>query len=278
MRDESAKGIPVEIDWSASAWSFTEVFNAFLLLDFDLAGKSKNIVEAINKDNDFNEAGLAVVRMHQKLRELIKNGNIVVQMKTRLHPAVWLRLAHFISEGTGLHFKTMESSYLDWRKSNGNTALVIRRQNPETMKWRSCAMDVFLLQKIDDLDLAASYKWGKFSAASPTLEKTEEINRSEPIKRPSKATLENIIKKIGKEVCRNVEEMLANYKNQRIPNLSPMRVSSKSKSARAENRKYQYQGSALKLTHHLKSQTNSPISQRSDAVVAKAVRLYVKCS
>ena len=37
MRDESAKGIPVEIDWSASAWSFTEVFNAFLLLDFDLA-------------------------------------------------------------------------------------------------------------------------------------------------------------------------------------------------------------------------------------------------
>ena len=112
MRDESAKGIPVEIDWSASAWSFTEVFNAFLLLDFDLAGKSKNIVEAINKDNDSNEAGLAVVRTHQKLRELIKNGNIVVQMKTRLHPAVWLRLAHFISEGTGLHFKKMESSYL----------------------------------------------------------------------------------------------------------------------------------------------------------------------
>lgn len=278
MRDEVAKGIPVEIDWDASAWSLTEVFNAFLLRDFELAGKYRDIVNAMNNDDYSNGKKPLVSGAHKKLRKLIKRFNITVHMETELHPAVWLRLLHFISESTGLRFRTMGDSYREWRKSNDNATLVIRRQIPETIKWRSYAMDVFLLQKIDGLNLETSYKWGESVTASPNLEKSKRVSQPEQSKNPSNAILEKRIEKIGKEVCRNVKDMLTNYKKQRIPKLSPMRANALAKSAPGETRHYQYQGPALELARYLKKQENSPISNRKEVTVTKAVRLYVKCS
>lgn len=278
MRDEVAKGIPVEIDWDASAWSLTEVFNAFLLRDFELAGKSRDIVNSLNNDDYSKGKKPLISGAHKKLRKLIKRFNVTVQMETELHPAVWLRLLHFISEITGLRFRTMGGSYREWRKSNDNAAVFIRRQNPETKGWRSYAMDVFLLQSIDDLNLATFYKWGESATASPKLENSKEVTQPKQSKNPSNAILEKRIEKIGNEICRNVKDMLANYKKQRIPKLSSMRVNELANSASRDTRCYQYQGSALELAQHLKSQENSPISQRSDVTVTKAVRLYVKCS
>ncbi|MDR6153857.1 hypothetical protein QF021_001946 [Acidovorax delafieldii] len=278
MRDEVAKGIPVEIDWDASAWSLTEVFNAFLLRDFELTGKSRDIINSLNSDDYSKGKKPLIIGAHKKLRKLIKRFNITVQMETELHPAVWLRLLHFISESTGLRFRTMEVSYRDWRKSNDNATLVIRRQIPETIKWRSYAVDVFLLQKIDWLNLETSYEWGESVIASPTSENSDEVSQSEQSKIRNKNILKKRIEKIGKEVCRNVKDMLVNSKKQRIPYLSSMRANALAKSASGETRRYQYQGSASELAQYLKNQINSPVSRRSDMAVTKAVRLYVKCS
>ena len=128
MRDEGAKLAPVDPDWSASAWSFTDVFNAFLRRDFELAGCSRDIVTALNDDDCFEDEEPLLVRTHKKLRDAIKRANITVHMKTELHPAVWLRLLHFIGESTGLRFKTMEDSYCEWRKSHHNVMPIVRRQ------------------------------------------------------------------------------------------------------------------------------------------------------
>lgn len=278
MRDEVAKGIPVEIDWDASAWSLTEVFNAFLLRDFELTGKSRDIVNSLNND-DYSKGKKPLVNgAHKKLRKLIKRFNITVQMETELHPAVWLRLLHFISESTGLRLRTMGGSYREWRKSNDNAALVIRCQNPVTRKWRSYAMDVFLLQNIDELNLEASHKWGDSDKGFSYAEKSENAIQPRQSNISNEAFLKKRIEKIGNEICRNVKDMMANYKKQRIPKLSSMRVNELANSASRDTRCYQYQGSALELAQHLKSQENSPISQRSDVTVTKAVRLYVKCS
>lgn len=278
MRDEEAKRAPVNLDWGASAWSLSNVFNAFLRRDFELAGRSHDIVTALNDDDSFENEESLVVSTHKKLRDVIKRGNITVHMKTELHPAVWLRLLHFIGEITGLRFKTMEDSYCDWRESNHNVSLIVRRQTPGTTKGRSLAMDVFLLQDIDELNLKKNYKWSKLSATSLNSKDAEETNQSKPSKQKSKATLNKRIEKIGKDVCRNVEGMLTNSIIQHIPNLSSMRANARSKFAQGETRHYQYQGAALTLARYLKKQNNSPISRRSDEVVAKAVRLYVKCS
>jgi hypothetical protein len=278
MRDEEARRAPVNLDWGASAWSLSNVFYAFLRRDFDLAGRSRDIITALNDDDSFENEEPLIVSTHKKLRDVIKRGNITVHMKTELHPAVWLRLLHFIGESTGLRFKAMEDSYCEWRESNHNVTPIVRRQTPGTTKGRSWAMDVFLLQDIDELNLKKNYKWSKPSATSLTSKDAEKTNQSKPSKHKSKATLNKRIEKIGKDVCRNVEGMLASSIIQHIPNLSPMRANARSKSAQGETRHYQYQGAALALAQHLKRQSDSPVSRRSDEVVAKAVRLYVKCS
>ncbi|HQS64931.1 hypothetical protein [Acidovorax sp. 24-64-9] len=249
-----------------------------MLRDFELAGKSRDIVNSLNSDDYSKIKKSLVIKVHKKVRKLIKRGNITVQMETELHPAVWLRLLHFIGQVTELRFKTMEDSYLAWRRSNDNAALVIRRKNPKMKTGRSYAMDVFLLQNIDELKLGSSYDWGKFVTASLDSEDSEEATPLGKSKRQIKVLLEKRIEKMGKEVCRNVKDMLRNYKKQRIPNLSPMRANTRSKVAPGETRRYQYQGSALALAQCLKNLSNSSISQRSDGAVTKAVRLYVKCS
>jgi hypothetical protein len=277
MRDEEAKRAPVNLDWGASTWSLTDVFNAFFLPDFEVEGFLRNILKALNEDDFPKEAPSSVVNAHKKLRDLIKRAEIKVRMDTQLHPAVWLRLLHFIGESTGLHFETMEESYCEWRKSNGSGLPIVRRQNPETHKARSFTIDVFLLLNIDVLKLGSPYKWGKTSAAALDLEGVEKTIKYKQPKRAKKASLESRMEKIGKNVCRNVEDML-DKSHQNISNLLPMRARMRTKVAQGETRRYQYQGAALMLAQKLKSQKNSPLSQRSDEVVAKAVRLYVKCS
>jgi hypothetical protein len=273
MRDEVAKGIPVEIDWDASAWSLTEVFNAFLRWDFEQVRNSRHISTALNDDYYFEGADPLIFSTHKRMRYVIKRGKITVHMKTELHPAVWLRLFHFITENTGWRFKTMEDSYRNWRKLNNNEALAIRCQNSETKTWPSYAMDVFLLQNIDKLNLKTSYDWDKSVSASPNSEESEEAIQSEQPNNPSKTVLEKRIEKIGSAICRNVNDMLVNYEKQRIPNLSLMRANELAKLPASETRRYQYQGSALVLAQYLKNQEHSPISQRSDVPVTTAVRL-----
>ncbi|MGE4329346.1 hypothetical protein [Diaphorobacter sp.] len=277
MRDEEAKRAPVNLDWGASTWSLTEVFDAFLRPDLKGEGRLRNIVNALNEDDLPEEVPSSVVDAHKKLRVLIKDAEIKVLKDTQLHPAVWLRLLHFIGESTGLYFETMEESYCEWRKSNGSGLPIVRRQNPETHKARSFTIDVFLLLNIDGLQLEKPYKWGRDTMAALELKRSEKTIKSKQPKRGKKTSLESRIEKIGKNVCRNVEDMLDKL-HQNISNLLPIRTSGRNNIAQGETRRYQYQGAALTLAQELKNQRNSPLSQRSDEVVAKAVRVYVKCS
>jgi hypothetical protein len=276
MRDDELMRAQIETDWDAAAWSLAEVFNAFLLREFEvLDRRSREIVIALNQDAAYEKAGGVLAWVQKALRELIKREKMTVDMEMKLHPAVWLRLLHFVGERAGLRFQIMEASYRKWRKSHRKSQLVVKRQNPDTGKWRSYAMDLFLLQGIEELNLKVSYKWRLRRVAKPTLATAAKVKQAKPLKRVRKASLDDRIAKIGTEVCRNVAAMLAISKEQ---NLSPMRATIRAKAPKGEHREYQYQGAALKLARHLKSLNNSPVSTRSDEVVAKAVRLYVKCS
>jgi hypothetical protein len=276
MRDDELMRAQIETDWDAAAWSLAEVFNAFLLREFEvLDRRSREIVIALNQDAAYEKAGGVLAWVQKALRELIKREKMTVDMEMKLHPAVWLRLLHFVGERAGLRFQIMEASYRKWRKSHRKSQLVVKRQNPDTGKWRSYAMDLFLLQGIEELNLKVSYKWRLRRVAKPTLATAAKVKQAKPLKRVRKASLDDRIAKIGTEVCRNVAAMLAISKEQ---NLSPMRATIRAKAPKGEHREYQYQGAALKLARHLKSLSNSPVSTRSDEVVAKAVRLYVKCS
>lgn len=279
MRDDELMRAQIETDWDAAAWSLAEVFNAFLLREFEvLDRRSREIVIALNQDAAYEKAGGVLAWVQKALRELIKREKMTVDMEMKLHPAVWLRLLHFVGEGAGLRFQIMEASYRKWRESHGNSQLVVKRQIPKTGKWRSYAMDLFLLQGIEELNLKVSYKWRLRRVAKPTLATAAKVKQAKPLKRVRKASLDDRIANIGKVVCRNVAAMLAISKEQHIPRLSPMRATIRAKAPKGEHREYQYQGAALKLARHLKSLNNSPVSTRSDEVVAKAVRLYVKCS
>jgi len=279
MRDEELMRAQIKIDWDASAWSLAEVFNAFLLREFEvLERRSQEIVIALNQDAAYEKAGGVLAWVQKTLRELIKREKMTVDMEMKLHPAVWLRLLHFVSERSGLRFQIMEASYRKWRKAHRKSQLVVKRQNPDTGKWRSYAMDLFLLQGIEELNLKVSYKWRLPRVAKPSIATAAKVKKAKPLKRVRKATLDDRIANVGKEVCRNVAAMLAMSKEQHIPDLSPMRATLRAKVPKGEHREYQYQGAALALASYLKSLKNSPVSTRSDEVVAKAVRLYVKCS
>ncbi|UJB63267.1 hypothetical protein YS110_00040 [Acidovorax sp. YS12] len=280
MRDEErVQRSPVLVDWDAAAWSLTEVFNAFLLPQWEaMEGRIHDIIRALNRDAPSASEGAFLSGTHQALRELIKRDNVTIEVATKLHPAVWLRLLHFVGERAGVRFTLLAESYCQWRTSHGHATLFVKRQNPQTRKWRTRTVDIFLLQDISELDLKVTYKWTLDTKTDRTVEQATEITRAKVFKKAVLATEEARMAKIGKQVCRNVAEMLAHSDCQRIPGLSPMRFTVRAKASHGETRKYQYQGKALTLATYLKKRKNSPVSRRSDEIVAKAVRLYVKCS
>lgn len=280
MRDEEGgQRSPVPVDWDAATWSLAQVFNAFLLLQWEgMKGRIHEVVHALNQDpREIRQRDYFSIT-HQALHELIKRDNATIGVETKLHPAVWLRLLHFVGERAGVRFTLMEDSYYKWRTAHGNAMLFVKRQNLQTQKWRTRAVDIFLIQDIAELDLKATYKWALHTKVERAVEQATKITRTKASKKAGLGAEEARIAKIGKEVCRNVAEMLAHSEYQRIPGLSPMRVTVRAKASHGETRKYQYQGRALALATFLKKRKNSPVSTRSDEVVAKAVRLYVKCS
>ena len=281
MRDdeEEVQRSLVPLNWGAAAWSFAQVFNTFLLPQCkEREGQMHAIINALSHDHaDTKEVGRDFWAL-QELRALIKRDKISIEAKTKLHPAVWLRLLHFVGECTGVRFTLLEESYCKWRTAHGNAMLFVKRQNPITRKWRARAVDIFLLQDIAELDLKATYKWALHTKVERTVEQATKITRTKASKKAGLGAEGGRIAKIGKEVCRNVAEMLAHSEYQRIPGLSPMRFTVRAKASHGETREYQYQGRALALATFLKTRKNSPVSARSDEVVAKAVRLYVKCS
>ena len=51
MRDDELMRAQIETDWDAAAWSLAEVFNAFLLREFEvLDRRSREIVIALTQD------------------------------------------------------------------------------------------------------------------------------------------------------------------------------------------------------------------------------------
>lgn len=267
-----------ELDWDAKAWTFTEVFNAFVLAQWDGAeGWSERIIRVLEGDRLQQFDDPVHVYVQQRLRNWLTSNKLLEGSEIALHPAVWLRLLHFIGECVDMRFTLLMDSYSQWCKDQPEAQLIIRRKNPNNEKWRSESMDAFLLRSIDTLDTNIPYK---FSWRTTLKSSTQRSKEDLQISLLTQARIAKKIPKIGKVICDHVHRMISrpNDDANHINVIYPMSPSCSLSNPKGEYRRYQFQGSALELAAILKQENNSLVSSRSDEVVAKAVRLYVKCS
>lgn len=276
-RDKPQPSHP-ELDWDAKAWTFTEVFNAFVLAQWDGAeGWSERILQEFKGNRPQELMNPAHTYAKQRLRNWLTSNKLLVGSEMALHPAVWLRLLHFVGECVNVRFIRLMDSYLKWCKDQPEVQLIIRRKNPNNYKSRSESMDVFLLRNIDTLDTNISYKFSwRTTLKSSTQKSKEDLQISLLVQ----ARIAKKIPKIGKVICDHVHRMISrpNDDANHINGIYPMSPSCSLNNPKGEYRQYQFQGAALELAAILKQEKNSLVSSRSDEVVAKAVRLYVKCS
>lgn len=267
-----------ELDWDATTWTFTEVFNAFLLPEWEvLKHWSERILQELKGDKPQELIYPLHAHVQQRLCNWLRSKEIVVDSKMALHPAVWLRLLHFIGECVNIRFTRLMKSYLQWCNRQPVAQLIISKKDPITGKLRRESMDIFLLRSIDALDPNTRYKFSWLTTLKSTPQNIKDGAQGILLEQ---SAIGNKITKIGKVICRNVYEMIAmsddnsNY----INGLYPMKPIKSPGNAKVDYRKYQFQGSALKLVAILKRKQGSLLNTRSDEVIAKAVRLYVKCS